>query len=269
MVDGGSNATGHSLVNYVAIQKNIGYTIAGQPAQASKVTPPSFNNKYYGPVLTAYFHYNDFIALIVTGKSSGWVTPWQPDYDNALANFKNLPNSFLDIILNVAYNQGFYGGLVDSYSKQGATATPATVASVNSYSSVWGNGSTYSQYPYQVHYYLDQLYGNPIPTTSPTTFTTPPNHVIFSMSQLGSVFSNVFQTLAYVNASGQYVFISSAQANAAFSAALSKAGVASTAKLDLSIASQRAQIFSVLENAVSGLETSLGTTFNATTTTQL
>ncbi len=75
-------------------------------------------------MLTAYFHYNDFVSLIVTGTGpGGWITPWQPQYNNALANFTNLPNNFLDMLLNVAYNQGYYGGLVSSYSTLGATAT--------------------------------------------------------------------------------------------------------------------------------------------------
>ncbi len=270
MVSGSYTPAGHSLINYAAIQKNIGYTMATAATQYSKATPPSFNNKYYGPMLTAYFHYNDFVSLIVTGTGTGgWVTPWQPAYDNALANFKTLPNNFLDVLLNVAYNQGYYGGLVGSYSTLGATATAATVASVNSYSSVWGVQDTYQQYPYQVRYYLDQLYNNPIPTTSATTFATPDNHVAFSVATLEGIFSNVFQTMDYVNSSGVGTYISAAQANAAFSQALTQAGVASSATLDLGNASDRAATFSVLEHAIGNLETNLGTQFNATTNVQL
>lgn len=221
-------------------------------------------------MLTAYFHYLDFVAMNLIGKGvGGWQTPWQPDYDNALLHFKSLPDNFLDVILNVAYNQGFYGGLVSSYSKLGATATASTIATVRAYSSVWGKTSSYEQYPYQVMYYLDQLYDNPIPTTSATTLITPSNHIAFKMTSLASVFSNVYQTLAYVNSSGQYIYISAAGANAAFSAALSQAGLSSTAVLDLSNTSDRAKIFSVLENATNNLETSLGVKFNATTTSQL
>ena len=270
MVAGSYAPAGHSLINYITIQKNIGYTMATAATQYSQPTPASFNNKYYGPMLTAYFHYNDFVSLIVTGTGpNGWITPWQPQYNNALANFKTLPNNFLDVLLNVAYNQGYYGGLVSSYSTLGATATAATVASVNSYNSVWGMQDTYQQYPYQVHYYLDQLYDNPIPTTSATTYSTPTNHVAFNIASLETVFSNVFQTLDYVNSSGSSTYISAAQAQTAFNTALTQAGVASSATLDLSNASDRAQIFSVLDYAISDLETNLGTQFNATTTSQL
>ncbi len=270
MVKGTYTPGGYSLINFITIQKNIGYTMADAPTQYTKATPASFNNKYYSPMLTAYFHYLDFVALNIIGKGDGgWTTPWQPAYDNALGNFKKLPNGFLDTLLNVAYNQGFYGPLMSRYSNQAATATASTVATVRAYTSVWGKTDTYEQYPYQVMYYLDQMYDNPIPTTNATTFVTPDNHIAFSMTNLSSVFSKVFQTMAYVNASGQYVYISSSQANLAFDTALTQAGVSKNATLDLSNAAGRAQIFSILEKAIGTLETNLGTKFNATTASQL
>jgi hypothetical protein len=77
-----------------------------------------------------------------------------------------------------------------------ATVTASTLSKVNSYAGVWGSSDTYQQYPYQVRYFLDQFYDNPIPTTSATTFTTPTNHVVFSASSLGTIFSNVFSMLS-------------------------------------------------------------------------
>jgi hypothetical protein len=270
MVSGSYTPAGHSLVNFIALQKNIGYTLANASTQNTKVTPPSFNNKYYGPMLTAYFHYNDMVALVEIGKGTGgWTTPWQPAFDNALVNFKTLPNNFFDVLLNVAYNQGYYGTLMSSYSQLGATATAATVATVNDWSSVWGKTDTYQQYPYQVRYYLNQFYDRPIPTTSATTLVTPQNHVAFNMTTLGNVFSNVFTTLSYVNSSGQGAFIPAASAQAAFSTALAQHSVVATSTLDLSNTTDRATIFSVLEDAIKNLEMSLGVQFNATTNSQI
>jgi hypothetical protein len=270
MVAGSYTPAGHSLINYIAVQKNIGYTMANAATQYSHVTPPSFNNKYYGPMLPAFFHYNDMVALNVTGKGQyGWTTPWEPAYDEALANFVTLPNGFLDVILNAAYNQGYYGTLVPQYSAEGATATESTVATVNSYSSVWGSSNTYAQYPYQVHYYLDQMYDNPIPTTSPSTVTTPANHILFNVSTLEGVFSNVFQTLAHSNGTSTAQFFTAAQAQTAFNSALSQHGVSSSASLDLSNASNRATIFAVVDSAIGNLESTVGMKFNATTTSQL
>jgi hypothetical protein len=271
LVAGGTAPAGHSLINYVAIQKNIGFTIANAANQFNQPTPPSFNNKFYGPMLTAYFHYNDFVSLNVIGKAAdgAFTPPWQPQYDQALNNFVNLPNSFLDIILNEAYNQGFYGGLVAQTSRQGATANPATVAAVNSYSSVFGNTSTFVQYPYQVHYYLDQMYDNPIPTTSATALVTPNNHILFNMNTLESVFANIFQTLAHSNGTSPAQFFTATEAQSAFNSALSANGVSITATLDLSNSVDRTKIFAVIDTAIGNLETAAGMKFNATTTSQL
>jgi hypothetical protein len=270
MVAGSYTPAGHSMINYIAVQKNIGYTMATASTQYSKPTPPSFNNKYYGPLLCAYFHYNDFVALNIIGKGpGGWTTPWEPAYDNALANFVNLPNSFLDMLLNAAYNQGYYGGLVANYSSEGATATASTVASVDSYSSVWGNSSTYVQYPYQVHYYMDQIYDNPIPTTSLTTIVTPANHLTFNMATFGNVFSNVIQTMDYSNGTNAAQYFTAAQAQTALNSALAQQGVSGSATLDFSNASDRAKIYAVIDSALSSLESTSGMKFNSTTNSQL
>jgi hypothetical protein len=271
MVSGTYEPAGHSLINYIALQKNIGFTMAQAGKQNTKVTPPSFNDKYYGPILTAYFHYNDMVALVETGKGTGgWTTPWQPAFDNAMTTFKTLPNNFFDVLLNVAYNQGFYGPLMSSYSKMGATATAATVAQVNDWATVWGKTDSYVQYPYQVRYYLHQFYDRPIPTTNATTLITPQNHVAFNMTKLGDVFSKVFATLSYLDAStGKSEFIAAPLALSAYNDALAKNSVAASATLDLSNGADRAKIFTILENAISNLEKSLGVKFNATTNEQL
>lgn len=270
LVAGSTAPAGHSLINYIAIQKNIGFTMANAANQFTQVTPPSFNNKFYGPMLPAFFHYNDFVSLNVIGKGAGAFTPpWQPQYDAALNNFVHLPNSFLDVILNVAYNQGYYGGLTAQFSAQGATATPSTVTTVNAYSSIWGNTSTFAQYPYQVHYYLDQMYDNPIPTTGPTIFATPANHVLFNMTGLESVFSNVFQTLSHSDGITPAQFFTAAQAQFAFNSALSQHGVTTTAILDLGNPTDRATLFSVIDDAITNLEVVVGMKLNATTNSQL
>src|SRR5437868_4956484 len=82
MVGGSYAPAGHSLINFVALQPNIGYTMANAATQYQRPTPPSFNNKYYGPMLAAYFHFNDYVALNQIGKGAGgWTTPWEPQYD--------------------------------------------------------------------------------------------------------------------------------------------------------------------------------------------
>ena len=270
MVSGSYAPAGHSLINFVALQPNIGYTMANAATQYQRPTPPSFNNKYYGPMMAAYFHFNDYLALNLIGKGTGgWTTPWEPQYDAAIANFTKLPGNFLDVLLNTAYNQGYYGGLVQKYSALGATATAATVTSVNAWSNVWADNNTYDQYPYQVRYYLNQLYDLPVPTTSATTLVTPTNHVAFPMATLKTVFANTMQKMAYAPTASTYKLFTAAQAQAAFAAALSANGVSATATLDLSNATQRAQIFAVLEGAIAQIESATGSHFDATTLSQL
>ncbi|MEI6376946.1 MAG: cellulose binding domain-containing protein, partial [bacterium] len=183
MVAGTYQPQGFSLINYVAIQKNIGFTMANAAIQYSKPTPASFNNKYYGPMLTAYFHFNDYVALQYIGGSSlaqpwsaasnGWTPPWQPSFNNALQAFTNLPGSQLDILLNVAYNAGFYAQLFDTDTQGSANSTAATVTSFNRFSNAWG-GDSYHQYPYQVRGYLDQLYDIPTPDSNNQSATVTP-----------------------------------------------------------------------------------------------
>jgi hypothetical protein len=77
------------------------------------------------------------------------------------------------------------------------------------------------------------------------------------------------QKMAYASSATGYKLFTAAQAQAAFGAALTANGVAATATLDLSNATQRAQIFAVLESAIGQLETATSSRFDATTLTQL
>ena len=227
------------------------------------MTFEQFNNKYYGPVLTAYFHLNDLRALeALENGSQGYISSAAPNFAKCMDNLVSISNNPLDIITNYAYNQGYYGGLVGSSTTDCVNSTPtAFLAKYNSYNNA--SGSSYDAYPYQVRFYLDELYNQStlVPATN--------NHVAFNMTNLANVFSSVFQTLAYVNSSGQYVYISASQANTAFSAALTKAQVADFAILDLSDATQRATIYSILETAITNLEATLKTNFSVTTTKDL
>jgi hypothetical protein len=279
MVAGTYQPQGFSLINYVAIQKNIGFTMADAATQYSRATPASFNNKYYGPMLAAYFHFNDYVALHYIGGNSltepwsatshGWNPPWQPAFANAISALKTLPGSQLEILLNVAYNAGFYSQLFGDDTQASANSTTATVASFNSFSNAWG-GDSYHQYPYQVRGYLDQLYN--IPSPSPTnlaTIVTTSNHVAFNMGTLRGVFANVCQTLAHVDGAGKYEFLTAAQANAAFDAALASAGLTAASTLDLGNATDRAAIFTVIDTALGNLEKTQGFSFSEATTQQL
>jgi hypothetical protein len=252
---GGYTPAGYALLNYVAVQKNIGFTFSQAPAQFADPTPASFNNKYYGPMLTAYFHLNDLRSLYALGQTT--YSP-APEFNACLNNLKTIPNAPLDVIVNYAYNQGYYGGLVAQSTAQCASNPSAWVAQANSYASA--SGSSYNAYPYQVRFYLDELY-NQSPLVPQTA-----NHDVMSVASLGTVFTNVMSTLSFANG-GQSVYISSSTAQAAFSAAAQHEGASTT--LDVSNPAQRAVLFAVLNQAIANVESSLNINFSQTTLTQL
>lgn len=260
MAGGGYSATGFSLVNYVALKTSIGYTIPEQASKFESPTPPSFNNKYFGPMVTSYFHLNDMAALAEI-ESGAYISTAAPNYPACIINLKSIANNPLDIVYNYAYNQGYYGGLVNTITtdcikdtasdfltkyNDFATAGPAT-----------GNVNTYEQYPYQVRFYLDQIYDQ-----SPLGQNI---HIAFNMTELGNVFSNVFQTLGYLNAESAIESIPTAQAIAAYNQALTTNNVSNTAILDLSDATQRQVIYAVLEDAINNLSSNLNINFIAKT----
>jgi hypothetical protein len=277
-VGGSDTPEGFALVNFVALQKNIGYTIAESVAQYTNDMPASFNNKYYGPMLAAYAQFNDYRALQYIGGVSltepwsstnqSYLPAWQPYFNKAVASFAEVPGNQLDILLNIGYNAGIYSQLFLQDTENSATSTTATAASFNSYTNAAG-GDSYHQYPYQVRSYLDQLFDKPSQSPANLASVTYSNHVAFNMGTLSGVFSNVFQTLAYVDASGNYNFITAAQATTAFDAAVSAAGLSASDTLDLSDASDRSLIFSIINAAITNLETNLNTSFSATTLNQL
>jgi hypothetical protein len=128
-----------------------------------------------------------------------------------------------------------------------------------------GVGDSYHQYPYQVRGYLDQLYDIPTPNSNNlNNVVTPNNQVAFNLGTLSGVFSKVFQTMAYVDPSGNYNYITDAQATTAFTAAMNSAGLSSANTLNLSAASDRATIFAIIESAISNLEKNLNISFSAT-----
>jgi hypothetical protein len=89
------------------------------------------------------------------------------------------------------------------------------------------------------------------------------------MGSLGTLYSNIFQKLGYVNSGGVYGTIPATQAQAAYQSALTAFGLTATAVLDLTNATDRAKIYSVLEQAITTLEKNLATDFSAVTNVQL
>jgi hypothetical protein len=206
-------------------------------------------------MLTTYFHLNDLRSLDALGQTT--YSP-APSFIACLNALKSVTNAPLDVIINYAYNQGYYGGLVAQSTASCAANAAAFAATANSYANAAGD--SYHEYPYQVRFYLDELYNRS--TIVPQTA----NHVIFNVAALGTIFADVASTLAVPGGGGES-FISASTALAAYTSAAQSAGAGAT--LDLSDPVQRPVLFGILERAVTNLESALGTTFAQTTLSQL
>jgi hypothetical protein len=166
-----------------------------------------------------------------------------------------VPNAPLDVIINYAYNQGYYCGLVAQSTARCASNPSAFVAQANSYASA--SGSSYNAYPYQVRFYLDELYNQSsiVPQTA--------NHDVMRVTSLGTVFTNVMSTLSFAKG-GQSIYISSSTARAAFNAAVQQEGASTTLDVGSPVV-----LFAVLNQAIANVETSLNINFSQVTFTQL
>ncbi|MCX8514525.1 MAG: chitin-binding protein [Burkholderiales bacterium] len=264
-LNGTSTPDGYSLINYVAIQKNIGYTIATQPLQKDKPVPAAFNNKYYAPMLAAYFHFNDFRVLKLLDSNNNNNMP-APNFNKCMFALNFINNNPIDIIMNYAYNQGYYGGLVNTATTDCITLTPQNfLAKYNNFanagSTTPGQINLGMQYPYQLRFYLNELYDN-----SPLNVNI---QLGFNVGKLEEVFTKVFQTLSYVDNRNKYVSVSGFQAYAAFNSTLFKLRINKNQVLFLNNSKDRAEIYKILETAISTLEYNLGADFSATTLKQL
>lgn len=246
--------SGHNaLVNFVTLQKNIGYTVAEGSSQPSKKTPASFNNKYYSPMLTTYFHLNDLLINI----------PANLEQCLKKIGTKGNAASPLDVLLSYSYNQGPWGSLLSSAVADCLNMPYAAfIEKYDNYQNAIGD--SYHQYPYQVRYYLDELYNR---ATISSTVGNPPLHIIFKLSQLKTIFVNVFHKLAYLKVPGDihsienYQYIPEAIARDAFDNALNMNDLSGQNVLDLSNAKNRATMFTVLDVAINTLEKKLQANF--------
>ncbi len=269
---------GLGMINFMAMQKSLGYKVADQgEIQTAKSGPASLNSKYFGPVAAAYFHYNDLKRAVHYDSAAGNKT-YSGNLAPCLSNLTKVSGSanFLEMILNAVYNAGPVADITKTYVELCANINnPAyanRIANINNYKlndadyqatvgQASGSGTTYVLYPRQVRFYLDELYNN---LGNKTNNTMP-----FAMPTLKTVFEDQFMTIAIVDKNGVYRYITRTEAGNAFNSALSASGVSGTATLDLSKATERAQIFTVLEKAIKTLESNLGTNFANTTSTDL
>lgn len=280
-------SAGIGLVNFVALQKGLGYSVELQDngTQTGSKGPDSLDDKFFGPMAAAYFHLNDMNRLAMNNADI-----WGPQYEYYSKCMANLAQSqsadyahnIYDMILNAAYNAGTYSTIIKDYFRICAgmytTAPEMTqVLSMGDYSlsdslyrSTIGTteaiGSTFIIYPRQVRIYLDQVYNQKSYNSAAISGT---NIVNFSLQDVEFVFQNAMGTLAYINGASQYVFIAPADSKAAFDAALASNGLSISGFLALSDTTSRAKFFKLLDDAINNLATNLNINFAAVTQTTI
>lgn len=277
------NSNGYGLINFVAIQKGLGFTVEAQDngTQTASSGPVSLDQKYFGPLAAAYFHFNDMNRLAQNNADT-----WGPQYQyytKCMANLESANSAsftynIYDLILNAAYNAGTYSTIIGDYFRICAgmyTTNPekTQVKSIGDYSlsdtqyqtaigTKEAAGSTFILYPRQIRIYLDQIYNQPKFTTGAISGT---NKVSLTVQDIEYVFENTMGTLAYVNSSNAYNYIAYSDAKKAFEQALTQNSISLTGSLVISNASDKVKFFNLLDSAINNLATNLGIDFTKTT----
>lgn len=281
------NNNGVGLVNFVALQKGLGYTVEQQDSGAQTLAkgPDSLDQKYFGPLAAAYFHLNDMNRLAMNNAET-----WGPQvqyYAKCMSNLKlanssTNVNNIYDLILNAAYNAGTYSAIIKDYFRVCAgmyTTNPemTQLKSLGDYTlsdsvykttinSTEAVGSTFILYPRQIRIYLDQMYNQKTFNSDAITGT---NSIKLSVQDIEYVFENAFGTLAYVSSANKYDYIATADSKKAFTAALTTNGLSSTVSLDISTAAGKTKFFNLLDTAINNLATNLNISFGSVTQTTI
>lgn len=281
------NNSGLGMINYVAIQKGLGFTVAAQDdnSQTNKPGPLSLDHKYFGPLAAAYFHFNDINRLALNNAET-----WGPQYKyyancmNNIASTKSSgdnANNMYDMILNAAYNAGTYSMIIGDYFRicAGMYTTGVEAQQISSigdyslndtqYQSKIGTkeavGSTFILYPRQIRIYLDQIYHKQNFTSQAFNGNV---QIVLSASDIQNVFVNVMRDVAYQH-DNSYTYISTADATTAFKSALTAVGATSTSSYNLASASEKTKFFDLLDKAVAQISTNLKFNFAQVTQTTI
>lgn len=281
------NENGVGLVNFVALQKGLGYTVEKQDSGAQTLSkgPDSLDQKYFGPLAAAYFHLNDMNRLAMNNADT-----WGPQYQYYAKCMSNLKltssatnvNNIYDLILNAAYNAGTYSAIIKDYFRVCAgmyTTSPEMTQlkslgdytlSDSAYKTAIGTseaaGSTFILYPRQIRVYLDQIYNQKTFNSSAISGT---NSVKLSVQDIEYVFENAFGTLAYINSANKYDYVATADSKKAFTSALTTNSLSSTVFLDISTSAGKTKFFKLLDDAINNLATNLNINFGTVTQTTI
>ncbi len=257
--------SGFGLVNFVALQGQLPFTVADQDsnAQTARVGPPSLENKYFGPMAAAYFHYNDLLRVEALAATSFY--PQAANTTQCFAQVEAGRFPQLEMVLNAVYNAGGYSGAYAGYVSLCAHANDSSWATKlaridddtlddAAYRAATGinDTGTFILYPRQVRNYLNQLYG-----LDTRVVPVRPNVLRFELSTLRGVFIAVFGKLGVANGTS-WRAITSAEAGTAFDQARTAAGLDGRRELFISTLADRTAFFDLVEGALTRLTSTVG-----------
>ncbi len=280
-------SAGIGLVNFVALQKGLGFTVEAQDngTQTTSKGPDSLDDKYFGPMAAAYFHLNDMNRMKMNNADT-----WGPQYQYYASCMNNLSSSqasqykynIYDMLLNAAYNAGTYSTILKDYYRvcSGMYSKSPENTQINlmadytlsdtQYRSQFGTseaaGSTFIIYPRQIRIYLDQMHNQKNYNSAAITGN---NVLRFSLLDVEYIFQNAMGTLAYVNSSNQYVYVDKNIAKTAYENALSSLGLSLNGFLNIGVAADKVKFFDLLDKSINNLASSLNADFGAVTQTTI
>ncbi|MBM7071154.1 hypothetical protein JQC92_03745 [Shewanella sp. 202IG2-18] len=275
---------GLGIVNYDALRTTLGYSIDDQDSgkQTENVGPDSLDNLYFGPMATAFYHFNDVNRLNIESATNwyvnrdAWKKCWGEMTNPELA--KN-PNALrvTDFIMNVIYNAGDYSPVFSSYLNVCTNQDPSQLASLNDYSlnpsdyraaigTKDSGGDTYYRYPRQVSFYADQLFGKDLSKYGLNI----KNNVVISINELKNVFAKSMSKLSYKSdpSKDSLTIISNQIVDGAFRSAMANMDISSNRTFSLASESERQSIFKVVDSAISNIEHLTKADFSATSSNE-
>ncbi|WP_108649889.1 chitin-binding protein [Dongshaea marina] len=279
--DNNPNDGSLGLINYDAVRTTLGYSINDQDnlIQTNKTGPDALDDIYFGPMATAFYHFNDLNRMQTLASNSWykyqakWLQCFNNINDPSLANTNG--DRLTDVVMNVVYNAGSYSTPLESYLDVCDSENTNALAHLNDYnldpmdyrdaigSKDKDRGKdTYYRYTRQVSFYADQLYGKDL---SPYNLKVT-NDIQFTLDNIRSVFIKVMDQLSYKDpASGELQLITQSQAKTAFAQAQKALIDTEVNKFQINNKASRQQMFTLINESISNLEKSTGSPFSRVT----
>ncbi len=243
------------LINYVALQKILGYSV---DTTSQNATPPIFNNLYYGPIIVAYELEQYFAGQLISTAGAG-STP--PVTGACLTNLSSQDpeNSPFDVLMKTIYNAGQTSPYSTTIESACTNNTPSEFSeSFNTYKAATRLANdSFAWYPFQTRFYNDELYNNVdrslvlSPAVESSGLNN--NHVYFTLGQVAPIFASAFESLGYMTDqydSATFHYITYATALNAFNQSMSESHFTNRQIIDLGNKSQRFQFYSIVRTAI-------------------